>query len=173
MYFLKSKRLGFRLWVEEDFDLALDLWGNPEVTSLIGGPFSDRQIQERLEQEMANNIAYGVQYWPIFLLDNDLHVGCCGLRPYKPAEKIFEIGVHLKPQYQGIGLAQEAVLTVADYAFKSLKATGLFAGHNPFNEASRRLLKKLGFRYTHDEFYQPTGLLHPSYMLFSADLAEK
>ncbi len=23
----------------------------------------------------------------------------------------------------------------------------------------------LGFRYTHDELYPPTGLLHPSYLL--------
>jgi hypothetical protein len=31
--------------------------------------------------------------------------------------------------------------------------------------ASRALLGKLGFRYTHDELYAPTGLLHPSYRL--------
>ncbi|HUV51221.1 MAG TPA: GNAT family protein, partial [Anaerolineae bacterium] len=41
----------------------------------------------------------------------------------------------------------------------------LFAGHNPKNEASRHLLEKLGFRYSHDEYYAPTGLNHPSYMM--------
>ena len=29
----------------------------------------------------------------------------------------------------------------------------------------RGLLTRLGFVYTHDEFYEPTGLRHPSYML--------
>jgi [ribosomal protein S5]-alanine N-acetyltransferase len=29
----------------------------------------------------------------------------------------------------------------------------------------RQLLAKLGFHYTHDEFYPPTGLQHPSYLL--------
>ena len=169
-YFLKSKRLGFGVWTKDDFNPALDLWGDIEVTRLIGGPFSEKQIRERLEQEILNMNVHGLQYWPIFLLDNDIHIGCCGQRPYKPDEKIYETGVHLKPQYRGMGLAQEAVRAVIDHAFKNLGAAGLFAGHNPANEASRRLLKKLGFRYTHDEFYQPTGLYHPSYLLFPADL---
>jgi len=52
-----------------------------------------------------------------------------------------------------------------EYAFSTLGVKGLFAGHNPANEASRRVLEKLGFRYTHDEFYPPTGLNHPSYIL--------
>jgi RimJ/RimL family protein N-acetyltransferase len=41
----------------------------------------------------------------------------------------------------------------------------VFAGHNPANTASRGLLARLGFRYTHDELYAPTGLRHPSYLL--------
>ena len=27
------------------------------------------------------------------------------------------------------------------------------------------MLHRLGFRYTHDELYPPTGLNHPSYLL--------
>jgi hypothetical protein len=27
------------------------------------------------------------------------------------------------------------------------------------------VMNKLGFRYTHDEFYPPTGLNHPAYLL--------
>ncbi len=34
-YFLRSKRLGFRRWIEDDLDLALGLWGDPTVTRLI------------------------------------------------------------------------------------------------------------------------------------------
>jgi Protein of unknown function (DUF2846) len=37
-YFLKSHRLGFRLWAEDDPPLAMQLWGDPEVTKMIGGP---------------------------------------------------------------------------------------------------------------------------------------
>jgi hypothetical protein len=37
--------------------------------------------------------------------------------------------------------------------------------HRHPNETLRVLLEKLGFRYTHDEYYPPTGLRHPSYLL--------
>lgn len=41
-YFLRSVRLGFRCWTDEDMPLAMELWGNPAVTALIGGPSDQR-----------------------------------------------------------------------------------------------------------------------------------
>jgi len=52
-----------------------------------------------------------------------------------------------------------------EYAFNTLGLKAPFAGHNPANDASRRVLEKLGFRYAHDAYCPPTGLNHPSYML--------
>jgi RimJ/RimL family protein N-acetyltransferase len=169
MYFLKTERLGFRLWSENDLDLAISLWGDPEVTALIGGPFSEEQIGERLAAEIANMKEHQVQYWPIFLLSTGEHAGCCGLRPYEIEQRIYEIGFHLRRAYQGRGLAREAAKAVMEYAFKSLEATALFAGHHPQNEPSRRALEKLGFRFINNRFYAPTGLHHPSYMLTVED----
>jgi RimJ/RimL family protein N-acetyltransferase len=51
------------------------------------------------------------------------------------------------------------------YAFDVLEVNALFAGHHPDNKVSRALIERLGFAYTHDEFYAPTGLHHPSYRL--------
>jgi RimJ/RimL family protein N-acetyltransferase len=172
-YFLQSERLGFRPWSETDMELATALWGDPEVTKLIGGPFSREQVQERLSHEIATMRSHSIQYWPIFLLATDEHVGCCGLRPYKSEEGICEIGVHLRKEYWGAGYAPEATLAVMEYAFSTLGVKGLFAGHNPANEASRRVLEKLGFRYTHDEYYPPTGLNHPSYILTADEFARQ
>lgn len=160
-----SKRLGFRLWAESDLESAQSLWGDAEVTGLIGGPFSEVQVRERLRREIDYAKIYQVQYWLVFLLENSEFVGCCGLRPYNPEQGIYEIGVHLKPEFQGQGLAEEGTRAVMDYAFRELGVAGLFAGHHPENKRSVHLLEKLGFRYTHDEFYQPTGLNHPSYLI--------
>lgn len=104
------------------------------------------------------------------LLDSPLahqHLGCCGLRPYRVEEGVYELGFHLRPEHWGQGYASEAARAAIGYAFDSLGARALFAGHHPRNTASSRLLAKLGFRYTHDEFYPPTGLEHPSYLLES------
>jgi hypothetical protein len=67
-YFLRTQRLGFRTWTEAHLELAFGLWGDAEVTRLIGGPFSLEQVQRRLAQEIANQTAYGIQYWPVFLV---------------------------------------------------------------------------------------------------------
>jgi ribosomal-protein-alanine N-acetyltransferase len=166
-YFLTTSRLGFRTWSEGDFDLALGLWGDPRVTELIDarGRLSPDQVRERLRQEIATEREHGVQYWPIFALGSGEHVGCCGLRPYREREDMLELGFHIRSALWGQGYAAEAARAVIQYAFEVLQVAGLFAGHHPRNEASRHLLGVLGFRYTHDGPYAPTGLNHPSYFL--------
>lgn len=168
-YFLTTERLGFGHWLRADLPLAAELWGNPEVTYLIGGPFTAEQVEQRLDKEIACKEAYGVQYWPIFLLENDRHAGCAGLRPYRLEQQVYELGFHLRPEQWGRGLAEEAGRAVIGFAFEKLGAGALFAGHHPANAASRRVLAKLGFRFTRQELYPPTGLQHPSYLLARAD----
>ena len=166
-YFLQTARLAFRTWVQSDLELALGLWGDPRVTRYFDAreKLSLQEVQDRLDAEIRGQIDNGVQYWPIFLRSSHEHVGCCGLRPYQPAEKIYEIGFHIRACHWGNGYATEAARGVMAYAFQELGIRALFAGHNPENTASRYLLQKLEFRYTHDEYYEPTGLQHPSYIL--------
>ena len=87
------------------------------------------------------------------------------MRPYRPELGIHELGVHIRPAFWRQGFASEAARVVIAHALERLHARGLFAGHNPANASSRAMLLKLGFRYTHDELYPPTGLMHPSYLL--------
>lgn len=166
-FFLETERLAFRCWRPEDIELAMGLWGDPEVARFIyaNGVISLAAIQERLAREIACQVDHGFQYWPIFLREDGSHVGCCGLRPYKPEERVHELGVHIRPAFWRRGFAVEAATAVIKHAIEHLDARGLFAGHNPTNEASRQMVLKLGFRYTHDELYPPTGLQHPSYLL--------
>lgn len=164
-YFLQTTRLGFSRWAPGDLPLAMALWGDPEVTRLIGGPFSREQVEGRLKNEIALQETHGVQYWPLFLLSDGQFVGCCGLRPYKPEDSVYELGFHLRPGHWGQGLAEEAARATIAFAFDVLRARGLFAGHHPENHASRRVLEKLGFYFTHEELYPPTGRMHRAYFL--------
>ena len=69
-FFIKTTRLGFRHWREDDLTIALGLWGDIRVTRFIDarGKLSSEQVQERLEAEIASQKEFGQQYWPIFLL---------------------------------------------------------------------------------------------------------
>jgi len=156
-----TARLAFRTWRDDDLPLARAIFGDVRVTALVGGPFDEAQIAARLATEIAMERDHGVQYWPIFLHD-DTHVGCCGLRPRREQ---LELGFYVVPAHWGCGYAIEAARATIAHAFGALGARELFAGHHPDNAASRALLEKLGFRYTHHELYAPTGREHPSYLL--------
>ena len=58
-------------------------------------------------------------------------------------------------------MLSEACQAVMAHAFGPMGVKALFAGHNPHNLASKALLTKLGFQFWREEFYEPTGLMHP------------
>lgn len=171
-FFVQTERIGFSKWSESDFPFAEMLWGNQNVTKYIcaSGKFSRQEIENRLNQEIANGETQNIEYWPIFEVTTSKFIGCCGLRPYKENE--YEMGVHLLPEFWGQGYAFEATTAIIKYAFAKLNAKKLFAGHNPNNVASQKLLNKLGFIYIGDKFYPPTGLYHPSYELEPANISQ-
>lgn len=163
-----TERLGFSQWQATDLELAGSLWGDPEVTKFIcaAGTFSAQEIQERLDKEINNAVVYGVQYWPLFNRETGEFIGCCGLRPYDPEQGVYELGFHIKSRHWGNHYAHEAASAVIRYAFAEKKMKNLFAGHNPKNTVSKKVLEKLGFHYSHDEYYAPTGLEHPAYKYY-------
>lgn len=165
-YFLKTERVSFSRWNTDDYSLAESIWGDKQVAKFISanGSFSEREIRERLQAEIQNQTKYGVQYWPVFCVRTNDFIGCGGLRPYQFNNGIYEIGFHLRTKYWGNGYGTEVAQAVIRYAFDILKVSNLFAGHNPNNLGSARLLTKLGFHYVNDEYYAPTGLYHPSYL---------
>jgi RimJ/RimL family protein N-acetyltransferase len=164
-YFMKTEHIGFSYWTDVDLELAIQLWGEKDVTRYISatGEFTQQNIIDRLRVEINNGKKYQVQYWPIFDLMKGELIGCCGLRPFKTEQHSYEIGFHLRKIYWGQGYAYEAATGVIQYAFKELNAVKLYAGHHPQNRGSRKLLTRLGFQYIGDNFYEPTGLYHPSY----------
>ena len=170
-YFIESERIGFSKWDYKDITLAKKLWGDEKVAKYISakGYFTDEEIQSRLEKEISNEKQLGIQYWPMYLKETGEFIGCCGLRPYHLEKNIYETGYYLLPQFWGRGLATEALKRVIDYAFNYLKVSNIFSGHNPNNIASKKVLEKVGFNFIRNEYYEGTGLMHPSYLYKKED----
>ena len=166
-YFLKTERVGFKNWDQSNLEDAKKLWLNSNVTKyFVADGYSVQQVIDRFNNEIFNQEKYGVQYWPIYLLETDEFIGCCGLRIYDEKNNIYEFGVHILDSHWHNGYAYEAGTKIVEYAKDKLNASKLFAGHNPNNVASKAMLNKLGFVYSHDEYYKPTGLNHPSYFYY-------
>jgi ribosomal-protein-alanine N-acetyltransferase len=164
-YFLKSERLGFRWWTADDLPLAQQLWGDLEVTKYFGGPFSEDEVRKRYKRERARRMVHGYQYWVIELLATCEFVGVCGLQPNNPADEIIELGFHLLPKFWGQGLATEAGRAVIPYAFEKYAAKKLVAGHHPDNVKSKKVLDKLGFKFSHHEKLPGIDVDIPRYLL--------
>jgi RimJ/RimL family protein N-acetyltransferase len=185
--FLTTPRLIACWWTRADEPLAHLLWGDPAVMRYMGGPHRPELVLRRFERQFETAASHGVQYW-LFMLRSGTagpavptgdhrpgepagFVGCCGLKP--PPERygpdVLETGFHLRPAFWGQGYASEMARAVITYAFTQAGAAALFAGHHPENHASGRVLAKLGFQPDGAEFYEPTGLWHPAYLLRAAD----
>jgi RimJ/RimL family protein N-acetyltransferase len=162
-----TARLTFGTWDEDQQAHAVTLWTDPRVTRFIttGEPPTRADAVARLLAQLDLASAHGVQYWPVFHRESGDLIGCCGLRPRDPATGVWELGVHIRSSLWGRGYATEACREAIRFAFEEFGATALFAGHHPDNTASQRLLERLGFSRTHEEFYPPTGRRHPSYLL--------
>lgn len=147
-YFIQSDRLGFKIWTLDLLQQAKEIWFDPQVTKLIGGPYTKNEVLSKLLNEIETYKSNKLQYFPMYLKDKvsdvDIFVGCCGLRRYKNNISINEIGVHIKPEFWGNGIAEEATRLIIKYGFDELNLNGIYAGHNPMNVASKHLLNKLG-----------------------------
>jgi len=165
-FFLETERIAFSHWSKDDYNLALLLWGDESVTKYISktGKFTENEINDRLNLEIENQKQFNLQYWPIFEKATNEFIGCCGLRPHNIEKRVYETGFHLRSKHWGKGFGTEAARAIINYSFAKLNAAALFAGHNPNNIASKKVLEKLGFQYVNDEYYAPTGLYHPSYL---------
>ena len=58
-----------------------------------------------------------------------------------------DLGFMLDKNYWHRGLMSEALTVLINYAFDELKQQQIWAGTFPTNEASQKILKKLGFKY--------------------------
>ena len=153
-----TARLRFRWWRDTDADarLAFSLWGDPRVNGSLGRSLrgaSREQTDARLALELTHAAERGVQYWPVFKrCEEPSFVGVVGLRMHTDAQ--IELGFHVRPECWRQGYATEAGVAVLDFSFGTMRYARIQAGHGAGNDASRRTIERLGFRYTHVDLFE-------------------
>jgi ribosomal-protein-alanine N-acetyltransferase len=150
-----SARLTFRSWTDEDAALAEASWCDPEVTQYFGGAMTPEQAHDRLHIERERESRLGIQYWPIFVSETGDFAGCAGLRPWSMDSGITEVGVNLMRSAWGLRLGDEALLAVVAHGFDTLSLSSIVAGHGIAHDNSRKLLERVGFKYTHNILWGP------------------
>lgn len=108
----------------------------------------------KLEEE---NIKSDEHYvWGFVQKDTGELFGSGGIN-YKKEIDCFEIGYNIMKKYWGQGLTTEACQRIIDFATNTLGLEKLFGRHAVENIGSEKVLRKLGFQYVADEFYESTS----------------
>jgi RimJ/RimL family protein N-acetyltransferase len=77
-----------RCWSAEDLSLASPLRGDPRLTALIGGPFTDDAAAQRLSFEIARESRDRMEYWAIFLRKYGESAGWARVSPYDADRRV-------------------------------------------------------------------------------------
>ena len=146
---LQTERLDLRRFTPGDADLMLAVWNDPDFVKHVG----DRGIRTVDEARSAlsdgilsmySDLGYGP--YCITLRDSGQRIGVCGLFKRDVLDDP-DIGFGLLPRHRRDGIAWEAADAVLSEAREVLGFERVTAIVSPGNEASVKLIEKLGLVY--------------------------
>jgi [ribosomal protein S5]-alanine N-acetyltransferase len=131
-----------------DAAAMLRLLSDPEVTRYSNAPRCTTlaEAQAALEQIPQRFAAKEMIRWAIQPLGHGEAIGTVGLVRVSHEHRRGELGYDLARRWWGRGLAPEAAAAVVAYGFAVMGLHRIEAGVLPGNDASVRVLEKLGFR---------------------------
>ena len=147
--YLESDRLILRPWRKSDLQ---DLYEYARVDGVgqMAGWNPHQSIDESemiLDMFMREKNTFAIEF------DGKV-VGSLGIDTYSEEHyseladfKGREIGYALSKDYWGQGLMPEAVMMVNDWLFRKIMLDFIVVGHFDWNDQSRRVIEKCGFRY--------------------------
>lgn len=144
---LQSQHLTLRPVADRDIVPLHRHWTDPDVRRFLW----DDQVIPR--EQVAELVAHservfaeaGHGLWAIRVHGSHRLLGCAGYWEFHEPPRL-ELILSLSPEYWGKGLATEAGTLLLRYAFDELGFDEVLASTDAPNEASLRLVERLGFR---------------------------
>lgn len=146
---LKTPRLILRPWRETDLEDFYEYARVDGVGQMAGWlPHESIEVSRMiLSQFIAGNKVFAIEY-------QGKVIGSLGVENYKETEfpeldqfRGREIGYVLSKEYWGRGLMPEAVNAVIRWLFDVVNLDFIVVGHFAWNDQSRRVIEKCGFRF--------------------------
>lgn len=145
---LVTERLVLRRMTADDLGWLAELRSDADVMRYIGsaGAVPLEQTRERLDRYLACWATHGLGMFSVREDVDGSPVGWAGLQPLEGTEEI-EVGYAFGPPAWGRGFATEAARAVVRWGFEERSLARIVAVAYPENDASRRVMDKLGMRY--------------------------
>ena len=153
---IETDRLVLREITLNDKEALFRLHSNPEVQKYTGEAVvkSVDEIAEAIKSRTINYKKYGYGRWAAILKDGNQFVGWAGLA-YLPEFDEIDLGYRFLPEYWGMGLATEASHAILKYGFYTLKLEKIIAIAMKENQASKRVMEKVGMKFDKVAPYEP------------------
>ena len=159
---LRTERLVLRPVTEDDLDVMLAIRNAPQViaTTDTGEELPRERMAGQLQRRAASWRDRGLGSWLILLEGRP--AGFVEVAPTGEGSGVdpdeIEIGVVVHPDHWGQGFAGEAGMAVAADCFKRVGLERVYAGVDPANDKSMRVLAKApGVTQIDEELYELTA----------------
>jgi RimJ/RimL family protein N-acetyltransferase len=157
---LETARLRLRAFRINDFEELYPIFSDPEVMKYVGKGARNREETLTSLRLMINHWEeHGFGMWALLDKLNGGLVGRCGLI-YLDGTPEIELGYTLAKHCWGRGLATEAARASLDYGFQRFGLERIVAIAHPDNQASRRVMEKVGMKYEKDARYYETDVVY-------------
>ncbi|GMV31718.1 MAG: acetyltransferase [Rhodanobacteraceae bacterium] len=145
---LETARLRLRTVLRSDLEAIYLLHSDSRAMRYWSfAPWTERQqAHDWFAQRASHGEREEVWPWGITRQDDDELFGIVTLFSVNRVQRRSEIGYQLRPSHWGQGYAQEALRAVLGYGIDALELGRVEADIDPRNEASCRLVERLGFR---------------------------
>ena len=123
MIVIETPRLQLREMTPADRPALCRILQDSEVMYAYNGPFSDEEVDEWLERQLARYRQYGYGLWAVVLKATGEMIGQCGLTlQHWNGREMIEVGYLFQRSHWHQGYATEAARACMDYAFGTLNS---------------------------------------------------
>ena len=145
---VRTDRLILRAHTMADLDAWQEMYSDPRfVRYLYDSPLDREGAADSLRKRLTTDLPETDGQWLNLGIELDGRlIGDAGVGIHSRQHRQCEIGYVLAPAVQGRGFATEAARAMVDLAFTHLDAHRVFGRLDGRNEASARLLERLGMR---------------------------
>lgn len=150
---ITTTRLWLRRWRDEDLEPFAALNADPEVMEYFPSPLMPEETRALVERVHRHFEQHRFGPWAVEMPSRSRFIGAIGLAvPSFEAgfTPCVEIAWRLARPWWGQGLATEGSQAVLSYGFERLRLSEIVAFTVPGNTRSRRVMEKLGMRYSED-----------------------
>ncbi|WP_054022962.1 GNAT family N-acetyltransferase [Bacillus sp. FJAT-28004] len=146
---LHTERLYLRKMKVSDSSSLFKIWSDPDVTKFMNVSCFTNENQAKEMITLLDDLSQdgkAIRFSIIKIESNEI-IGSCGYNSLDIENAKAEIGYDIAKSFWGRGYASEAISSLLDYAFSSLKMNRIEAKVEPENVNSIKLLQKLNFTF--------------------------